>query len=469
MAPYGPEKEEGENMKFEPFPFNRNITQCKCWCRVVPILVLVLAWSLNNAAWAASETVPPQGTATQTSLADLVNHAISANPKIDQARNVWRAAIEKYSVVTGLPDPQLMVSYFPDPIETRLGPQDWNVSLSFQIPYPGKLARQGAVAQTDARLAQLNLDKTVRDVVVAVRESVHELTYIRQAQQVADSNAELLDHLRKVSETAHAQDRAAFIDVIRAQSQTGQIRYDKLLLSGLEQAETARLNALLDRPPDTPIAPLAPETPRPIVYTLNQIYTLAETHQEEIRIKDAQLDRAMAREDLARNTNRPNFKIGIFYAGIGEPDVRTPPPEAGDDALGMQLGISIPLWINKNKGRVAGAKAKVRAAQAARRAVINQTRADIRRLFFRLTTAEQTLALYRDELLPQAAQTITLAETWFREGQSSFSNFVEAQAVWYNFNLALARAQADSGKFLARLEKMAGRSLTHERAAKESP
>ncbi len=454
-------------MKFVPFPVNDNIHRHACWWRVMPVVVLALVLNLNNTARAASETIPPQGTADQTSLADLVNRAIKANPKIDQARNVWRAAIEKYSVVTGLPDPQLMVSYFPDPIETRLGPQDWNVSLSFTIPYPGKLSRRGIVARTDARLAQLKLDKTIRDVVVAVRESVHELTYIRQAQQIADANAELLDHLRKVSETAHAQDRAAFIDVIRAQSQTGQIRYDKLLLNGLEQAEVARLNALLDRPPDSPIAPLVPETLRPILYTLNQIYTLAGTHQEEIRIKDAQVDRAVAREDVARNTNRPNFKIGLFYAAIGDPDVRTPPPDAGDDALGVQFGISIPLWIRKNQGRVAGAKANVRAARAARRDRVNQTRADIRRLFFRLTTAKQTLTLYRDELLPQAARTITLAETWFREGQTSFSNFVEAQAVWYNFNLALARARADYGKFLARLEKMTGRSLTHE-SARES-
>ena len=454
-------------MKFVTFFINCKSTP-QNWAIAIPVFFLALAWSLNAAVWAASETVPPQNTASQTSLADLVNRAIKANPKIDQARNMWRAAIEKYGVVTGLPDPQLMVSYFPDPIETRLGPQDWNVSLSFTIPYPGKLARKGIVARTDARIAQLKLDKAIRDVVVAVRESVHELTYIRKAQQVADANAKLLDHLRKVSETAHAQDRAAFIDVIRAQSQTGQIRYDKLLLSGLEQAEVARLNALLDRPPDTPIAPIAPETLQPIVYTLKQIYTLAETHQDEIRITHAQLDSAMAREDLARHTNRPNFKVGFFYAGIGEPDVRTPPPDAGEDALGVQLGVSIPFWLNKNKGRVAGAKAKVRAAQAAHKVRINQTRADIQRLFFRLTTAEQTLALYRDELLPQSAQTITLAETWFREGQSSFSNFVEAQAVWYNFNLALARAQADYGKFLARLEKIAGRSLTHKQAVKEA-
>jgi outer membrane protein TolC len=154
--------------------------------------------------------------------------------------------------------------------------------------------------------------------------------------------------------------------------------------------------------------------------------------------------------------------LGLFYAGIGDPDVPAPPPDAGDDAYGVQFGIRIPLWLGQNGARVADARAKERAARAELQGRINQTRAEIRQWYFRLTTAERTLLLYRDQLLPQALQSMTLAETWFREGQGSFSDFVEAQALWYNFNLALARARADYGKFLARLEKSAGQVLTQD-------
>jgi hypothetical protein len=49
-----------------------------------------------------------------------------------------------------------------------------------------------------------------------------------------------------------------------------------------------------------------------------------------------------------------------------------------------------------------------------------------------------------------------VAEVWFHEEESSFSDFVETQSVWYNFQLSLARAQADYGKYLARLERSVG-------------
>jgi hypothetical protein len=52
-----------------------------------------------------------------------------------------------------------------------------------------------------------------------------------------------------------------------------------------------------------------------------------------------------------------------------------------------------------------------------------------------------------------------IAETWFREKQGAFSDFLETEAVYYNFQLSLARAKADYGKYLAQVERLCGLSL----------
>ena len=72
--------------------------------------------------------------------------------------------------------------------------------------------------------------------------------------------------------------------------------------------------------------------------------------------------------------------------------------------------------------------------------------------------------LYGKELLPQAAKSMEIAETWFRQGESSFADFIETQAVWYNFQLSYARALADYGKYLARLEGLVSQKLTYKSA-----
>ena len=401
---------------------------------------------------------------TQTvAVADLVTYAYLNNPSIQSAKEAWKATVEKYRLETGYPDPQFSATYFPEPIETRLGSQDWKFDLSQVIPFPGKLSKAGEIVQVDARIAKLGLDKAVRDVAVSIRESFYEFGYIRKAKQVTGENIQLLNHLRKIAETAYAGDRATFFDVVKAQAQTGQLRYDALLLEDLEMTEQTRLNGLLDRDPDAGFGRLEEVTFQPLAYSIQEIYRLAEEHQEEIQIAKTQVEKANSKIDLARYQNLPDFKVGVTYSAIGDTNTSNPPSNEGRDAYGVQFGLTVPLWFGKNKGRVGSAVAEKAQAKAIKSLRVNETQTRIRALFFRLENARRIMELYGKELLPQAAKSMEISETWFRQGESSFSDFIETQAVWYNFQLAFARARSDYGKYLARLEGLVGHNLTQKR------
>ena len=415
-------------------------------------------------------TSPSFGIATEKdltekiSVGDLIGYAYLNNPSVREAREAWRETVEQYRITTGYPDPELKFTYFPEPIETRLGPQDWIASLNQKIPFPGKLSQAGKVIEADARVAHIRLDRTVKGIMASVRRSFYELLYIRTAKRVVAENRRLLEHLRKVGETAYAKDRASLMDMVKAQSQLGQIRYDGILLAELEQTEKTRLNGILNRAPDAKIGKLLEAEFQPIVFDLKGLYRLAEANQEDLRIARALVDRADARNELARFENLPDFNVGISYSSIGEPDIPVQPKDSGRDAFGFQVGVTIPLWFDKNRGRVARAEAGIRKAKAAEEAVVTDIRTRVHDLFFRLNNARRLVTLYRDDLLPQAVNAMEIAETWYREGQASFSDFVETQAVYYNFQLALARASADYGKVLASLEQLVGQTITQKPA-----
>jgi outer membrane protein TolC len=393
-------------------------------------------------------------------LSDLLEYAYRSNPSITASKESWQAFIENYRIGKSYPDPQLMTTYFPKPIETRLGPQDWNLVIAQPIPFPGKLKKAGDMEAVGAGIARLNLDRVVRKIHADLAASFHELLYIQKARETAEKSAGLLEELRKIGETAHAGDRATLLDVVKAQSRVGQVRYDILLLDELEQREKSRINGILDRLPDAPLGKAGFTGVNPTNYTLAEIYTLAEKNNEAIRMAELAVEKAALGTELAGLTNRPNFKVGLFYAAIGDPDVPSPPADAGDDAVGIQFGMSIPLWAGKNSGRVARARAMENKARAVRSARVNSVRTRISNLWFKLKNAERLITLYRDDLIPQAMGSLTTAETWFREGEGSFSDFVETQNTLYNFQLSLARAAADHGKTLARLEQLAGAPLT---------
>ena len=396
----------------------------------------------------------------RVTVGDLVAYAYHENPSIREVREAWRETVEQYRITTGYPDPELRFIYFPTPIETRLGPQDWVAGLNQKIPFPGKLSQAGKVVETEARVAHIKLDRTVKSVTASVRRSFHELLYIRTAKKVVAQNLRLLEHLRKTGETAYAKDRAALMDMVKAQSQLGQIRYDGILLDELEQTEKTRLNGILNRAPNARIGKLVEEGFQPVAFSLKGLYKLAEANQEDLRIARALVDRADARAELAWYENLPDFNVGVSYSAVGQPDGSMRPEDSGRDGVGFQVGMTIPLWFDKNRGRVARAKAGVRKAKAAREVSINEIRTRVHDLFFRLNNSQRLMVLYRDDLLPQAMNAMEIAETWYREGEASFSDFVETQAVYYNFQLSLARASADYGKVLASLEQLVGQTVT---------
>jgi cobalt-zinc-cadmium efflux system outer membrane protein len=218
----------------------------------------------------------------------------------------------------------------------------------------------------------------------------------------------------------------------------------------------------LNRAPETVIGELEPPVLAPLTVDVETLYGLAESNQEDILMAQVGIDKGDTKVSLARFQNLPDFKVGLFYAGIGQPDVAMPPEDAGRDAVGIQAGISIPLWFGRNNSRVDKAMAEKSAARAEKQMRVNAVRTRIRTLYFKARNAQRVINLYASDLLPQAARAMETAEVWYREGQSSFTDFIEAQSVWYNFQLALARAKADYGINLARLERMAGTRLTGE-------
>jgi cobalt-zinc-cadmium efflux system outer membrane protein len=393
---------------------------------------------------------------TAIGLSDLLNYAYLSNPAITASKESWQIFIENYKIGKSYPDPQLMTTFFPSPIETRLGPQDWNLTLSQVIPFPGTLTQKGRVLEADVKIGRLKVDKTMKEIVQTISTSFYELIYIQKAIDIAIANLDLNQKLMAISQNAYAQDKALFYDVSKAQAQTAQIQYDILLLQELEQTEKTKLNTLLNRSPDSELGRTIELLPRHTAYSLNEIYDLAMMHQEDILIADEIVQQSEEAILLSKYENLPSFKLGLFYAGIGQPDVASPPKDAGDDAVGVQLGLNLPLWFGKNKSRTAKALAVRGKAKADKSLTANKTKASISRLWFKLQNSKRLITLYEDQLLPQALSSVQTAEAWFREGQGNFSDFLEVQATAYNFQLSLERAKADYGITLVKLEQLAG-------------
>lgn len=393
-------------------------------------------------------------------LFDLIAVARDQNTAIKAARAAWKADLENVRIAGALPDPQASVTWFPEPIETRLGPQDWNAMISQQIPFPKKLTTKKQIAGIEVSVAQLKTDEVFRKVVADVKTAFYELLYIRKAKDIAKENMALLNQFQEMSQNTYGQNRAVFAEVVKAQAQTGQVQYDLMLLQDLEETQVTVLNALLNRPPQTRIGTLIETDRVSALPRLELLFETAKARREVIAMADKAVQKAKKEEKLAGYAKYPDFKLGVTWSGIGDPDVASPPKDAGDDAFGIQFGVSIPLWYGKNKAKQLKALAMIQAKTAQKEAMINQTHTRIRTLYYKARNAIRQEELYQKDLLPQAVRALEVSETWFREGQGPFSDILESQAAVYNFQLSLARARSDRGKYMAELEPMIGAAMS---------
>ncbi|MEW6429248.1 MAG: TolC family protein [Thermodesulfobacteriota bacterium] len=406
------------------------------------------------AATGAEPPPPARRIEQQPALRELIEAALLHNPAIVAARHAWKGKIERYRVDTALADPELFSSYAVEAADTSI-PMDWQIGLSQAFPFPGTLSRRGEVAAQEIAVARLRYLRTLLEVAAQAWQAAAELDYIRQARRVAEQNGNLLGQLLQLAAAAAGKDQGSLIDVAKAQSQAAQLQYDALLMAELETTEIARLNAVLSRPAGAAVGPLSLPPSPSLTLELAEIQRFARENQQDLLIAAAEVKKGEAAIRAARSETYPELRLGAFYSGSRE-DGAMSGEVTRKEAVGVQAGLSLPLWFGKNQGRVGAAEADLLVARADLRARENELDARLSSVYFRIRNAERLLELYGGDLLPRAAAAVAAAESWFKAGQGSYSDLVETTTVLYNFELAHARARADREKFLAELVQLCG-------------
>ena len=185
-------------------------------------------------------STPEQTTDVTTLFAEtlelprLIQVAVEHSPKVSAAKARWQATIEQYPQVTALPDPMFMYGYYMRSVETRVGPQRHRISFSQAFPYPGTLEAAGEVVKKAVEIERVKHEQVIRDLIVGLKLSYHELAYLQRAVELTRQNHELIASILAIATTRYAEGKTTLNDVLNAQSQLAQLEYDLVLLEELQ-------------------------------------------------------------------------------------------------------------------------------------------------------------------------------------------------------------------------------------------
>ena len=407
---------------------------------------LAVALGLGLVAAAAEPAEPAAVVApVALTLPAVIRQAVERNPGLQAARARWQAAVERYPQALALPDPMLEYRYSAMTNATELG-------VSQTLPPPTMILAESRMALAEAQMARLKVDIALRDLIVDVKLSFHELAYLERALAITQQNHDLLQHIGQVAAARYAQDQAPLNDLLKSRAQTAQLDYDLVLLRELQDVERVRLASLLDLPSATVFGPVVAVALEPLELTPAEVEQRALASRQELELMLVDVKRAGLSVDLATSTWWPELNVMLLTVADAGMEER---PEARD-AWMAEVSISLPLDVRKKRAGVREALAAREAAAGDLRAMTAETRTLVRRAYFAAHNARRLIELYEKTLIPQAKQAIEIAEAWNVDQEKNLPGLLETQSTWLNFNLARLRAMTDYQQSLARLERLAG-------------
>lgn len=419
---------------------------------------------------------PPRGTSAcrtatyaaygDARLARLIDEAIENNPSVREALASYEAELQRVPQVVALPDPLLMVTQHARSPETRVGPQTTLLSVTQSFPGPGKRRLRGESMSKAAAARVEELQARRATVVRRVKTSYYHLGYVDRALEVNREEEKLLAQYETLARARYVQGFGRQGDVLRLQAEITRTLSAREALRSQRIDAAAALNAALDRPAGTPVAPVI-LADRPAVRLDDAALAAAgEAEQPDVRASQRRLERRETDLRLAQRSHWPDFSVGVAWGNVlqrRDSGGRTMPPMSnGKDVYSVMLGINLPLFRAKYDAGVREAAERAEAARAAHHATINETQRAIRTAAFRLGALERQIALFDHTLVPQAEQALLSTEAAYSTGGADVLDLLDGQRLLLDVRLGLARLHADYFLTLADLERATGSAIPEE-------
>lgn len=412
-------------------------------------------FALLMAATILHAKVEPSHINANSTLPDLIRHAQANNAGLKAAYETWQADLMRIPQVTALPDPRLSYGHFLRSVETRVGPQNHKFGIAQVFPWFGKLKLRGEQADQAAEVAFQQLNAKRQQLTLEVRDAYHEYAYLNRAIQIVEENISQLKQLEGVAQVKF-KGGGSYLGVVKAQVELGKLTDRKASLVDLLDPIRARLNAALSRDAGEPL-PKPAVTPAPSLDP-DDTKLLARITDSNPNLKG--ISAAVAREaknvELAKKNFNPDVTLSVDYIQTGDAIAAGTAGNSKDPIIAM-LSINIPLWRNRIRAGVKEAEAREQATIARLADVNHRLVANLKFALFGYRDAERKIALYRNNLVPQAKSALTIALKSYENGTADFLETVDAQRLLFEFQLQAERSAADREQRLAEIDMIVGR------------
>jgi len=387
-------------------------------------------------------------------LQELIEQALENNPEIKSMQRRFDSARARIAQAKALDEPMLSIGYMGNivPFQVQEGDPSSGrtISISQDLPFPGKRSLKGKVASSDADAEWWAFEQTRRNVVAEVKDSYFDLYYLTKALGVVTKTKTLLEQFIKIAEARYSVGKGIQQDVLKAQVEFSKLIEQQTMLDQRKQIAEARLNSLLYREPESPVRTPEELRPRDFSYSLGQLNETAIANYPDLRAQRRKIEGAQYAIQLAKKEFSPDFSVGFTY--VNRP--------AMPEMYGVTVGIKLPVYYAQKQRP---ALTEVTASfEAEKRSFENTTTVlmfKIRDKYLAETTARRLLSLYSTTIVPQSSLSLESAIAGYQVGRVDFLTLLDNLVTLLNYELSYYEQLSNEEKAVAALEPLVGVAL----------
>jgi outer membrane protein TolC len=388
------------------------------------------------------------------SLKGVLAFVEARNPELRAMSLEADAAQQRLRGAGALPDPIVQMELrdipFSDPTLSPANAGSTRYSLRQMYPLGDKRELRRGVATAEASVADARRGAVVAETRMRAKTAYSQYWYAVHAQRVTESLRLVMSDLEQVARSRYSSGLAPQQDVIKAQTELTGLRTDLVMIGSERRQAAARLNGVLARPADAPLA--EPRELRPVPSRAFDFAALTKTVGERsptLAMTKAQIAAAEGNAQLMRASRTPDLGVGVAVIQQG---TRLTDYE-------LMLEVNIPWQTDIIRANVNEAVAMSDAATARRDAAAAQLQSELGQNWAALDALREQGEIVRSTLLPQVELTYQSALSSYQSGRVDFTTLLDAQRQIRRTRLDLLKVELEQQMRLAEIERIVGEDL----------
>ncbi|WP_459813776.1 TolC family protein [Geotalea toluenoxydans] len=342
--------------------------------------------------------------------------------------------------------------------ENRLG-----IGVSQEFLFGGKREKRLAVADSELVRFGNRIKDAERLLLLEVKTGFYNLLLVESRLELAQKSQELNKELLQIAKERLAAGDVAELDVNLARVETARSEGRKIEAERELVPARQQLLSLMGTPALTDLKITGNPETKPSTENPAEFKAMALQNRPDLGAAEAEKNKGEAELSLAKAERVPNVTAGVGFSwersetslgGLQEQDT--------DYLIGLKL--SVPLqFFDRNQAGVREAQARKSSAETRQAFVRQGIEREVEAAHARLASAEKSLNIYAEEIIPQLTENLKLVQEAYRLGEVGIlavieeqKNFIEVNdgylTALYSWNTAVAKLEAAVGVELQKVD-----------------